>query len=178
MYLRNAWPSLSWTFWSSFNESMWLTSTLTLEISRRIFSAEDSEEWGKVHNLDFHKRINNVLQAKDYLSALFTDQIKHVRNKKELYTQMSHAYEEYKKANLSLAFQMALGILRTASTTTWKKKCQRLNYQVFPHKDLWLLLSYLVIWELCSKNSTRMKQNFDRDLLLLWLRASIYWNRD
>jgi hypothetical protein len=60
-----------------------------------------------------------VLQAKGYLSALFTDQIKHVRNNKELYTQMSHAYEEYKKANLSLAFQMALGILRTASTTTW-----------------------------------------------------------
>lgn len=140
MYLRDA--SWSWTFR--------LTSTLTLETCRRIISADDNEDWGKIHNLEENKQgitcQGPLKQNEAWIRILpFFSIPKSHRD----FTHSIHHRLDDKKHKVSVSGSKHLHM----------KTCSNKNY--------------LVIGELCSKISTMMQQNLHRDL-----NALTFWRRE
>ena len=91
-----------------------ITSTLQPDISQRTFSADDKEDSGNIHNLQVQQHpLRLRLRLNLHKSQRkFADQSHNSQEKKK------QIYIDKERRNLSFAFQVALGILRKASTNT------------------------------------------------------------
>jgi hypothetical protein len=71
------------------------------------------------------------------------------------------------KRNLSLAFQLAFGVFRNASTSNWeinRIKQIIVSYNSVTRDSRFVVGIYLVVWESCSDHPARMEEKMNRYL--------------